>query len=270
MTRFLTFTFVAVLLTVGTTSALRPADSTDTVWIKKWAERSKSFSAQRDHAKAVVIANFDSAIVKVDSQKSLTPAAKTDRRKELQEAKQTFEKTGAFPTDEDFVASQFEYALKVNKAATPLTVLIDEIIAEGTKTKDDTLEKQGLKMKEDLEKQLGGASRLVGNSLWQGELRQKGGNTIPYHLYVAKMGEGGLFRGHVEDNPGVQGNWSYDVEGQTRALGMEYKMTKIRRGGFTAVAVSGIVSGDRLIAKITSVVGKGKSASSVIVLKRVK
>ncbi len=261
---------VLLALAVATGRGVRPEDSADTVWVKKWAEKSKDFSWQRDKARTAVVANFDLAIRRVGLQKTLTPAAKTDRRKELEEAKQTFEKTGAFPTDEDFVSSQFEYAVRVNKAAIPLTVLIDEVIAEGAKTKDEAVEKQGLKMKADLEKQLGGASRLVGGSVWHGELRMKGGNTIPYHLYVGKMGDGGLFRGHVEDNPGAQGNWSYDVEGQTRALGMEYKMTKIRRGNFSAVSVSGIVSGDRLIANITSVVGKGKPATSMLVLKRVK
>jgi hypothetical protein len=84
------------------------------------------------------------------------------------------------------------------------------------------------------------------------------------------MGEGGFFKGHVEDNPGVAGNWSYDVEGQTRALGVEFSMSKSLRGNFTAVKVEGIVSGDRLIASIESVAGKGKPGKALIVLKRVK
>ncbi len=84
------------------------------------------------------------------------------------------------------------------------------------------------------------------------------------------MAEGGLFKGHVEDNPGVAGNWSYDVEGQTRALGVQYRLSKNRRGSFTAVSVDGIVSGDRLIANIVSVAGNGKRGSALLVLKRVK
>ncbi len=261
---------IAASFSVATADAVPAEDAAEAVWVKRWAERSKDFAAQRDRARDIVLASFDIAIRKSDSQPGLTPAARTDRRKELQEGKETFEKTGAFPTDDDFVGGQFEYALKVNKAAIPLTVLIDEVIAEGTKTKDATLERQGLKMKQDLEKQLGGASRLVGGSVWHGELRRPGGGTIPYHLYVGKMGEGGLFKGHVEDSPGAQGNWSYDVEGQTRALGLEYRMTKSVRGNFSAVAVNGIVSGDRMIAKVVSVAGKGKPVSSTIVLKRVK
>lgn len=270
MSRHFAVAWIALTLTSATTEAVRPDEAADAAWAKKWVQKSKEFATQRDQARAVVVARFDAAIAAVDSQKTLTPAARTDRRKELQAGKETFEKTGAFPRDDDFVAAQFDYALKVNKAALPLATLIDEVIEEGAKTKDVSLEKQGLKMKQDLETQLGGASRLVAGSQWHGELRHAGGGTIPYHLSVGKMGDGGLFKGHVEDNPGVAGNWSYNVEGQTRALGVEYKMSKSVRGNFSSVYVNGIVSGDRLIAKVKQAAGKGKPTTSTVVLRRVK
>jgi len=270
MTRPLSLALVTMALAAVATPALTPDDASGAAFDKKWAEKSKLFAAQKEQAKAGVLAAFDAALGKVDGQKGLTAAAKTDRRNELQAARKTFAESGAFPADDDFVASQFDYALKVNKAATPLTVLIDEVIDKGAKAKDAEAEKRGLKMKADLETQLGGASRFVGGTAWHGELRRAGGDTIPYHLNVGKMGEGGLFKAHVEDNPGVAGNWAYNVEGQTRALGVEYKMTKLVRGKFSSVSVLGIVSGDRLIAQVVQTVGTGKPAKALVVLTRVK
>src|SRR5262245_10782472 len=242
MLRRLTFAVSFVALALAGAHAA-PQDEMGAVWAKKWAEKNKEFSARRDRAKATVLSSFDKAINKVYQQTGLTAAARTDRRKQLEAARKTFEEKGTFPPDDDFIGIELDYFMKLNKAAAPLSLLIDEVIEKGSKTKDGVLEKQGLKMKADLERQLGGASRLVGGSVWRGELRRAGGNTIPYHLHIGKMGDGGLFKGHVEDNPGVQGNWSYDVEGQTRNLGVQYKLSQNRRGNFTAVSVDGIVSG---------------------------
>ncbi len=270
MVRRLTLAVPLLALALAAAHAAPPQDEMGALWARKWAEKNKEFAAKRDKARATVLTDFDKALDKVDRLRGLTPAARTDRRKELQAARKTFEANGTFPPDDDFVVIQLDYFMKVNKAAIPVSLLIDEVIEKGSKTGSDALEKQGLKMKADLEQQLGGASRLVEGSVWHGELRRSGGDTIPYHLYMGKMGGGGLFKGHVEDNPGVAGNWAYDVEGQTRALGVEYKISKNLRGGLTAVSVSGIVSGDRLIANIVQVAGKGKPTAALLVLKRVK
>jgi hypothetical protein len=259
-----------VALALAAARADSPQDEMGAAWAKKWADKNKEFSAGRDRARATALRNFDKAIDQVNRQRGLTPAARTDRRKQLQAARSTFERSGTFPPEDDFAAIELDYFLRVNKAALPVSLLIDEVIEKGSKTNNDDLEKEGLKLKADLEQQLGGPSRFVGNSVWHGELHRAGGNTIPYHLYVGKMAEGGLFKGHVEDNPGVAGDWSYDVEGQTRARGVQYRLSRNRRGDFTAVTVEGIVSGDRLIANIVSVAGRGKPASALIVLKRVK
>jgi hypothetical protein len=270
MLRRLSLAAPLAALALAAARAEPPPQEMGTAWARRWDEKHKEFSGGLDRARAAALKNFDKAIERVDRQTGLTPAARTDRRRQLQAAREAFERDGKFPPDDDFAAMALDYFTKVNKAAVPLTLMIDEVIEKGSKTNNDELEKQGLNLKADLEKQLGGASRLVENSVWHGELHRADGSTIPYHLYVGKMAEGGLFKGHVEDNPGVAGNWSYDVQGQTRALGVEYRLSQNRRGNFTAVTVVGIVSGDRLIANITQVAGRGKPATALIVLKRVK
>jgi hypothetical protein len=258
-----------VALALGAAQAPDPPEEMGAQWAKKWAEATKDFSAKRDRARAAALSNFDKALEKVDRQRGLTPAARTDRRRQLQEARDTFEKKGTFPPDDEFVVIELDYFMKVNKAAIPVSQLIDQVIEKGSKTKNDDLEKQGLKLKTDLEQHLGGASRLVPGSAWRGELRWSGGNTVPYHLTISKVSEGGLFKGHVEDNPGVAGNWNYDVEGQTRALGVQYKLSKNLRGNAAAVVVDGIVSGDRLIGNMVQVSGNRRS-TGVVVLKCAK
>jgi hypothetical protein len=270
MVRYLSLSVLLITHTFVAAQAVPPPDEMGDAWAKQWTKTNEDFSDSRDKAKEAALKKLDKAIDHVNRLPGLTPAARTDRREELQAARKAFDKTGTFPKDDDFAGIELEYFLKINKAAVTVSRMIDEVIDKGSKTENGALEKQGLKMKAELDEQLGGASRLVRNSVWEGQLRRPSGNTIPYRLEIGKMGNGGLFKGHVEDNPGVAGNWSYDIEGQTRALGVQYKMSKSLRGNFTAVAVEGIVSGDRLIAEIVSVAGKGKPATSLIVLKRVR
>lgn len=268
MTRHL---MLAVLVTAFAGTHAPTQDDKGAAWAKKWAEKSKDFTALRDRAKTNVLGSFDKAIARVNQQTGLTAAARTDRRKQLEAARKTFAEKGTFPRDDDFIGIELDYFMKLNKAALPLARLVEEVIEHGSRTKNDAVEKQGLKMRAELEQQMGTVSRLAGGSVWHGELRRGGGSTIPYHLYINKMGEGGLFKGHVEDNPGVAGNWSYDVEGQTRNLAVQYRLSRNLRGNFTAVSVEGIVSGDRLIANLVQTAGKkGKASSGVLVLRRVK
>ncbi len=63
---------------------------------------------------------------------------------------------------------------------------------------------------------------------------------LKYMLDVRPKGAS-LFNGHVEDNPGVAGNWGYDVEGQVRGLEVEFTLTKSTRGKFKAARASGVV-----------------------------
>lgn len=264
---------VAVSLTV-LVPAITPDASVQeemgVAWAKKWAEKDKEFSARSEQATLAVLKKFDDAINAVNRQRGLTPAARTDRRKDLEAARKTFEKNKRFPSDDDFLSIELDYFQRLNKAALPLSQLIDEVIEKGSRTKNGPLENQGLKMRAELDRELGGTNRLVGNSIWHGQLHRQNGNTIPYHLHIGKMRQGGMFDGHVEDNPGVAGNWSYDVRGQTRGLGVQYQLTKSLRGNFTAVSVDGIVSGNRLIARIVQFTGKGKQSIALIVLRRVR
>ena len=272
MTRLLAFALLAAAC-AAVTRPIRadgPQDEMGAAWAKNWVAKNKEFLAQQDKAKAAVLAKFDKAIAGVDQVKALTPAARADRRNELQDGRKQFEKYGKFPGDDDFIPAQLDYSLKVNKAAAPLAALVDEVIEKGARTRDASLEKLGVKLKAEHETRLGGASRMTAGSVWHGELRRGGGSVIPYHLNVGKMGDGGLFKGHVEDNPGVAGNWAYDVEGQTRGLAVEYKLTKSVRGNFTAATTVGIVSGDRLVAKIVTVAGRGRPAEAYLVLTRVR
>jgi hypothetical protein len=216
---------------------------------------------------------FDKVIALVDRAPGLPALDRIERRKQLQAARTDFERKGTFPSDDDFAGIELEYYLKINSGAVPVSLMIDEVIEKGSRKKNDDLEKRGLKMKEALEEKLGGASRLVGRSVWEGQLFRSDGKTIPYRLEV-EMGKGGSFKGHVEENPGVAGN-RYDVEGQTRVLGVKYEMSKSLRGNLIALSGDGIVSGDRLIANIALVEGIGTPAvpnavPGRIVLKRVK
>ena len=102
----------------------------------------------------------------------------------------------------------------------------------------------------------------------------RGGGTIPYHLRIQKVGAGGSFSGHVEDNPGVAGNWAYDVDGQMSGVAIEFVMTRSLRGQFKAVKAQGIVSGERIIANVTQVatgeLKKGRSTTGLIILQLAK
>jgi hypothetical protein len=239
-------------------------------WQKKWDDAHKQLESKRKSAESAVLRDFDRAVDSVGRAKGLTPAARTDRRNDLQAARKAFEENRVFPGDDEYAAIELNYFTVLNKAALPLFRLVDQLIEKGSKAGDQDLENRGLKMKADLEKELGGSVKLVANSLWQGTLRDSGGHTIPYHLWVGKVGSGGLFKGHVEDNPGVAGNWAYDVEGQSEGLGVQYKMSNSVRGSFTSISAVGIVSGNRLIVNSTQSVSRGKPVTVLVVVRRVK
>src|SRR5207248_1148687 len=115
MFRRLTLAVPFVALALAAARAEPPQDEMGARWAKKWAEKNKEFSAGRDRARATVLRNFDQAIEKVDRQKGLTPAARTDRRRQLQAARTTFERSGTFPPDDDFAAIELDYFMRVNK-----------------------------------------------------------------------------------------------------------------------------------------------------------
>jgi hypothetical protein len=238
-------------------------------WAKQWKQKRQNYAAARDAAQRAALREFDRAIAGVAKLKGLSPTARIDRRNELQDARKLFARAGEFPPEDSYAGIQLRYFLTLNRAALPVAKMVDEWLERASKAGDPVLEERWLTLKAEWERELGATSTLVQNSLWHGTLRDGSGRTIPYHLYIGKMGSGGSFRGHIEDNPGVAGNWSYDVEGQTRVFGVAYRMSRSLRGSFTAVSVDGIVSGDRLIAQITSAVGR-KTATALIMLKRVR
>jgi hypothetical protein len=232
----------------------------------KLKSASQEFAQKKAAAKAKALKEFDLRIMRTKSGPSTTAAARAEKRNELTAARKVFEGSERFPTDDEYADIELRYYLAVNKAFLPLSKLINQTIDQGIRTNNKQLEESGLKLKANLESQIAGAEKLTFRSFWQGTF-QRGGATIPYHLRITKRGDNS-FKGHVEDNPGVAGNWAYDVEGQTSGLAVQFVMTRSVRGKFRAVTVNGIVSGDRLIGQVTQAVGKGKPTAGLIVLRR--
>jgi hypothetical protein len=262
--------FAATLTAALLAPALAPAwpDGNDEL-AKRLKIATQEFTQKKEQARSQAVKDFTAAITRVKSAPGLTPAARTDRIRELEAAKKRFTDSGRFPEDDEFAAIELKYYLAVNKAFDPLARLANSVIDDGIKTNNKELEESGLKLRASLQKQLPG-NKLEASSVWHGTLHRPNGATIPYHLFVGRMGEGGLFKGHVEDNAGVPGNWAYDISGQVSGLGVEFALTKSTRGDFSDVRALGIVSGDRLIAEIVHAV-KGKAGKKMlIVLKRVR
>jgi hypothetical protein len=258
----------ASLVALLTAPAAGPVRA-DEVLIRNVKEASQNFARKKEDARKAALRDFDTAIRRASVAPGLTAAARADKVNALKEAKKTFEASGTFPPDDEYVSIEFKYYLAVHKAFVPVIKIVNSAIDEGIKSEDEDLEKTGLKLKADLEKQLPG-NKLEAESRWHGTLHRPNGSTIPYHLHVHKRSDGGSFKGHVEDNPGVAGNWGYDIDGQTSGLGVEFALTRSTRGNFTAVRANGIVSGDRMIAEVAQAV-KGKPQTKVlIVLRRVK
>jgi hypothetical protein len=259
---------VVTLVSALAVLAVRPCRADDAL-ARNLKRASQDFAAKMGDAKKAALRDFDTAIRRTDTAPGLTAAARSDKLAALREARKTFDATGNFPPDDEYAGIEFMYYRAVNKAFVPLSKLVNAAITEGIKSKNKALEESGLKMKADLERQLPG-TKLQADSRWRGTLQRPNGSTIPYHLHVRKVGDGGSFKGHVEDNPGVSGNWGYDVEGQTSGLGVEFALTKSTRGEFTAVRANGIVSGDRMIAEVYQAAKRKPANKVLIVLKRVK
>ena len=229
----------------------------------------QEFAQKKEQAKQQAVREFNSAISRIRTASGLTPAARTDRIRELERARKYFEDSDRFPADDEYAGIELKYYLALNKAFDPLARIANSVIEEGIRSGNKGQEERGLKLRASLLKQLPG-NKLEASSVWHGTLHRPNGATIPYHLYVGRMGEGGSFKGHVEDNAGVPGNWSYDVEGQVGGLGVEFALSKSTRGDFTAVRALGIVSGDRMIAEIVHAVKRKPGKKMLVILRRVR
>jgi hypothetical protein len=233
---------------------------------KKLNEATVEFHKSVENAKKTLLTDYDRALQATKTAPGLTAAARKDKMDDVKKAKKLFEDATKFPADDEFAELELKYHLLVNKAYTPIAKIIDQTIELGNQADFAKFAVEGQALKISIEKQLLGENKFTANTRWHGTLK-KGGGTIPYHLNLGKMSESGTFRGHVEDNVGVQGNWSYDVEGQCVGKAVEFAMTKSTRGNFKAVRVVGVVSGDRLIAEISQTTG-GKPGKGILVLNR--
>ena len=225
------------------------------------------FLEKKDAVKTKALACFDAEITKTNGLKGLTPAARADRKARWTDARGTFREWGKFPTDDEFALIELQYYLAIDDAFRLFSKASDEVIHRGNRAEDQEIVAAGLNMKRALEEKWLGESKLEARTKWAGTFTRYG-KTIPYELTIRDVEDGGSFKGHVEDNNGVQGNWSYDVEGQRTGIVVEYRMTTLTEGKFTAVQARGIVSGDRLIAEVRQTVAKGKVHSGTLILKR--
>lgn len=244
-----------------------PLRAADAEFLRKLKETNGEYTKKLAKAKEDTTQNFEKAIQRIKTAKGFTEAARADKLNELKAAKDEFGKTSTFPKHDDYAIFELDYYLGVHAAYKPMAKLVEEAFAKANKSDDEKLRAEATKLKEEMERILPGKNRLDGGTRWHGTFTRGNNDTIPYHLAIHKKGDAGSFRGHVEDNPGVAGNWAYDLEGQTVGLAIEYAMTKSVRGKFTAVRVVGIVSGDRLIARVTQVAGKGNPTQGLVVLK---
>jgi hypothetical protein len=247
----------------------RVAADIDPEVARKLKSASQEFTQKKEQAKEQVLREFDTAISRARTTSGLTPAARADRVKELTAARKSFVEHGRFPPDDEYAGIELKYYLALNKAFLPLVRIADSVIDDGIKLQNKELEESGLKLRATLQGQLPG-TKLESDSLWRGTLHRPNGSTIPYHLHIGRLSEGGSFKGHVEDNPGVPGNWGYDVAGQISGLGVEFALTKSTRGDFTAVRALGIVSGDRMILEIIHAVKRKPGNKMLVILKRAR
>jgi hypothetical protein len=183
--------------------------------------------------------------------------------KEWTTAREQFAQTGRFPRDDQYAGIELTYYLAVDRGFRPLTRLIDDVIADGVRTGNKETQSAGLKLREDLERQLPGAGQISAPSVWRGTFTRNKA-TIPYELHIGKRGAS-TFAGRVEDNPGVAGHWRYDVEGQTSGLSIEYVLTRSIRGKLRYFKLSGIICDDRLIGTVQH--RPGGKVDGVVVLR---
>lgn len=255
------------LLIIAVLGCVAPG-RTDERLEKKVSDAKDRFKKLVEAAKKETLLEFDRTIASLKSAPGLTEAARKDKIDRWSQGKKQFESATKFLPEDEFAPMELKYYLSVDKAFAPVAKVINESIKAANKNGSTELAAEGVNLKARLESELLGVNRLYSHSKWHGTLRRSG-ETIHYHLHLKEKKDGGSFTGHVEDNPGVAGNWAYDVEGQTQGLGVEFVMTKSIRGRFKAVHVSGIVSGERLIAKVTQAIGD-KSNSGFLILHLVK
>jgi len=254
-------------LSIATTStpSTVAADSATTKQLDKAAD---AFADRRKTARESTLREFDKLAGLVAANKSLTPGARRDKLDEVAAAKSRFVRNGIFPPDDEYAELELKYWLALNTAFMPLEKAMNQAIDGGDEARD-----KARSMKASVESLLLGRKKVTDGSLWRGTF-DRGGSTIPYHLRIQKVGAGGSFSGHVEDNPGVAGNWAYDVDGQMSGVAIEFVMTRSLRGQFKAVKAQGIVSGDRIIANVTQIttgeMQKGRSTTGLIILQLAK
>lgn len=235
---------------------------------KQVRDAREKFTKSVETAKKNVLNEYGRTIASLRASSALTESARKDKVEQWTNARKLFETKTLFPLEDEFAATELNYFLAVSNAFAPVAKLYNDKIKSANKAGNGQLADETLQAKSELAEKLLGVTRFSAYSRWHGTF-ERGGATIPYHLNVGKKAEGGTFTGHVEDNPGVAGNWAYDVEGQTEGLGVEFVMTKSLRGNFKEVRVTGIVSGDRLIANVTQSTG-GKPGTGLLILRLVK
>jgi hypothetical protein len=246
-----------------------PLTAADSAVAKRLNSAVETFAERKKAAQADALREFDKLSGRVSGNKSLTAGARRDVLDEIAAAKSQFARTQTFPADDEYAGMELKYCLAINAAFLPLDKAINQAIESGERFDDLAVIGQAQKIKANVETLVLGRDKVTAGSLWRGTF-DRGGGTIPYHLRIQKKGTGGSFSGHVEDNPGVAGNWAYDVDGQMSGLALEYAMTKSIRGQFKAVKVEGIVSGNRIIGQVTQVAGNGKPQQGLIILRLAK
>lgn len=256
------FCSLFAILAIATSTAFGQADAS-----KKLKDAVSQFNTKSNEARNAVIAEFNRSISQLKNDTSYLPAVRKDKMEALTEAKKLFEQSGKFPPEAEYALIELKYYRKLNMAFVPTSKVINDTIDFAIKTNNKNMADDAQEKKTKLENRLLGPSGFTSNSMWHGTFT-RGKETIPFHLNIGKKTNGGLFNGHVEDNPGVAGNWAYDVEGQTSGLEVSFKMTELKRGKFDQVSAIGILSGDRLIAEVEQRVGTKVTKGLLILHKK--
>jgi len=253
---------VSVSLLVLVTSASLAEDVTDRKTIAKVDE----FFTEKAKVKEATLKNFDKTIDRWKSNRALTPGARQDKAEQWKRARDHFDSTEQFLEEEQFTGIEFDYHVKISRCYAPVATLFHQRMEDALKADDHKLVDDIQVEKLRTERRLLGPMEFTGPSAWCGTFDRPGG-TIPYCLFISDIKKGGSFAGHVEDNIGIPGNWAYDLEGHVDGRVFEYTMTKSVRGGFQKLVAVGVVSGNRVMIRVTQKIG-GSTHTGFAILKK--
>lgn len=225
------------------------------------------FHEQEQKIAGVVLKKFDKFENTLQRRLGLSESARAELIKSTRENRKLFATKRQFPDDPATAAIEIDYFTALNRNFLRIRRIFEQELAR--------LNKEGLVERADsvvshrdrVEEALLGPSAFHGGASFRGTLMRQSSAAVPFKLHISEVSDGGIFKGRVEDNPGVAGHWKYNVEGVVAGNALEFRMTENLRGKLTFVRGQGIVAGDRLVATLVQRAGKKKPSANVLFLR---